>query len=222
MGRFRAGTRHCAYLSIGIGLLLASTAVPDTAFAQRGLGSLPDVKPGDWAYTALNTLAQRHNCLPGGQRLNGRTLARYEFATSLSTCLAVMDGKAQRPGAVGSQDQQTVQRLRWSFAAELSALRAHAESWFEDPKYPPSAISPIDFGGGNKMGFMLRRLDPVLVGGGYNTGLISNRIGRLVFDEGRGSVSFYGQFNNAFVDVNNGNPNGDNTNFSTNGASQNF
>jgi hypothetical protein len=80
-------------------------------------------------------------------------------------------------------------------------------------------ISPItlyDYGGGQKMGHMILRLDDERSVG---TGFITSRIDPLRFADGRGRISFFGQSNNALIGVDNGNPVEDNFGFSTIGAS---
>ena len=69
---------------------------------------------------------------------------------------------------------------------------------------------------------MLHNLDPNLTGGEYNTGLVTSRLPPMTFGNGRGKISLYGQINTAWINVQNGNPNGNNSYLSTNAASQNF
>ena len=64
----------------------------------------------------------------------------------------------------------------------------------------PTAVTKLDFGGGYKMGSLIAKLDPDLVGG-PNSGLVTSRtgLGDLSFAGGRGNVKFYGQANNGIV-----------------------
>ena len=84
-----------------------------------------------------------------------------------------------------------------------------------------TAVTPLDFGGGYVMGSLLDRLDPTLTGGGYNTGHVTSHFQPIKWDGGRGDFSVYGQLNNGWLKVDNGNPTEDNSYFATNGASPN-
>ncbi|NEO84380.1 MAG: iron uptake porin [Spirulina sp. SIO3F2] len=49
-----------------------------------------DVFPSDWAYTALDDLVRRYDCIrgyPNGTFRGGRALSRYEFAAGLNACV---------------------------------------------------------------------------------------------------------------------------------------
>jgi hypothetical protein len=86
----------------------------------------------------------------------------------------------------------------------------------------PTATTPLDFGGGYTMGSLLTVLDPALTGGGFNTGLVTSRFQPFAWGGGRGDLSVYGQLNDGWLKVDNGNPTEDNSYFATNAASPNI
>jgi len=90
--------------------------------------------------------------------------------------------------------------------------------WVMSKQKQPTATDLADFGGGRLMGRMLYRLDPVFVGGGYHTGLLTNELGVVQFDGNRGRFFVFGQLNVAFIDIDNENPASDNSYLATNWA----
>ena len=84
----------------------------------------------------------------------------------------------------------------------------------------PSAVTPLDFGGGYKMGSLLRDIDPLFAGSNYN-GLVTSRFAPLPFASGKGEVAFYGQVNAGWLNVDNGDKNNSESYFSTNGTTLN-
>ena len=83
----------------------------------------------------------------------------------------------------------------------------------------PSAVTPRDFGGGYKMGSLIKGLDPYSGISNYN-GLVTSRFAPLTFAGGRGQVSFYGQMNLGWLNVDSGYKDTDSY-FSTNGTTLN-
>lgn len=111
-----------------------------------------------------------------------------------------------------------------SVPASLIPQGARAESArrrYSSGVIGPTALTPLDFGGGYEMGVLLDRLDPTLTGGGDNTGHVTSRFQPIKWGDGRGDFSVYGQLNNGWLKVDNGNPSEDNSYFATNGASPN-
>jgi|GEM_PF-155312 len=91
----------------------------------------PPVQPSDWAFQALQSLAQRYGCIagsaPGG--LGNQALSRYEFATALNACLDRISALvAARSNPTSRQDLATLQRLQTEFAPELASLRGRVDA----------------------------------------------------------------------------------------------
>jgi len=88
---------------------------------------LSDISPTDWAYSALQNLAQRYNCLlayPDGTYRGNRAMTRYEFAAGLNECLNTIQALIQQAGSdINSDDIETLLRLQQEFTAELEILR---------------------------------------------------------------------------------------------------
>ncbi|MEB3356536.1 MAG: iron uptake porin [Synechococcales bacterium] len=93
------------------------------------VSQLADVQPTDWAFQAVQSLAERYGCLsgyPDGSFRGDRPLTRYEFATGLDACLDRLNQRILVPIAedlISPNDLATVQRLQTEFAAELAALQ---------------------------------------------------------------------------------------------------
>ncbi len=97
------------------------------------VSQLSDVKPTDWAFTALQSLVERYGCIAGypDRTYRGqRAMTRYEFAAGLNACLdkineIITTGLADK---VSKEDLAAVQKLQEEFAAELAALRGRVEA----------------------------------------------------------------------------------------------
>ncbi|NJM27595.1 MAG: iron uptake porin [Pseudanabaena sp. RU_4_16] len=97
------------------------------------VSQLSDVKPTDWAFTALQSLVERYGCIAGypDRTYRGqRAMTRYEFAAGLNACLdkineIITAGLADK---VSKEDLAVVQKLQEEFAAELAALRGRVEA----------------------------------------------------------------------------------------------
>ena len=83
------------------------------------------------------------------------------------------------------------------------------------------AETRLDYGGGFKMGSLIKDIDSSLIGYGYNTGLVTGAFEPIDFAGGRGNLAFYGQFNNGWLNVDNNDGDSEST-FSTNGAQVNY
>lgn len=88
---------------------------------------LADVFPDDWAYTALESLAERHGCLlayEDGTYRGDRAMTRYEFAASLDACLTAIQQQIEgKKSAITREDLAQLQRLQNELATELATLR---------------------------------------------------------------------------------------------------
>jgi Carbohydrate-selective porin, OprB family/S-layer homology domain len=94
---------------------------------------LSDVRPSDWAYTALQNLVEKYACIVGYPNLTyqgNRALTRYEFAAGLSACLDRISDliAASTADLATKEDLTTLQRLQEEFAAELATLRGRVDS----------------------------------------------------------------------------------------------
>jgi len=106
------------------------------SLAQSGgltIDRLSDVRPSDWAYTALQNLVEKYACIVGYPNLTyqgNRALTRYEFAAGLSSCLDRISDliAASTADLATKEDLATLQRLQEEFAAELATLRGRVDS----------------------------------------------------------------------------------------------
>ncbi|MEO1404349.1 MAG: iron uptake porin, partial [Cyanobacteria bacterium J06635_1] len=103
----------------------ASSVSPESTaehLAQvTSVSELDDVRPTDWAYTALARLVEEYGCIEGypDRTFRGnRAMSRYEFAAGLNACLDVI---TFTPGY--TEDLEIIQRLQEEFAVELAEVR---------------------------------------------------------------------------------------------------
>ncbi|BAT54884.1 major outer membrane protein [Nostoc sp. NIES-3756] len=97
------------------------------------VNQLQDVKPQDWAFTALQSLAERYGVelgYPNGTFQGNRAMSRYEFASGVNAVLEQVDelislGKAN---LVTTQDFETLQRLQEAFATELAVVQKRVDT----------------------------------------------------------------------------------------------
>jgi hypothetical protein len=97
------------------------------------VSQLSDVKPTDWAFTALQSLVERYGCIAGypDRTYRGqRAMTRYEFAAGLNACLDKINEiiSAGLADKVSKEDLAAVQKLQEEFAAELSTLRGRVDA----------------------------------------------------------------------------------------------
>ncbi|MFN9207284.1 MAG: iron uptake porin, partial [Pseudanabaena sp.] len=97
------------------------------------VSQLSDVKPTDWAFTALQSLVERYGCIAGypDRTLRGKqATSRYEFAAGLNACLDKINEliSAGLADKVSKQDLATLQKLQEEFAAELATLRGRVDA----------------------------------------------------------------------------------------------
>ena len=97
------------------------------------VSQLSDVKPTDWAFTALQSLVERYGCIagyPNSTYRGSQATSRYEFAAGLNACLdkineIISSGLADK---VGKEDLETLKKLQEEFAAELATLRGRVDA----------------------------------------------------------------------------------------------
>jgi hypothetical protein len=97
------------------------------------VSQLSDVKPTDWAFTALQSLVERYGCIagyPNSTYRGNQATSRYEFAAGLNACLdkineIISSGLSDK---VGKEDLETLKKLQEEFAAELATLRGRVDA----------------------------------------------------------------------------------------------
>ena len=117
-----------AYEAIKLEPLAQPTAQNVTSVSQ-----LSDVKPTDWAFTALQSLVERYGCIAGypDRTFRGKqSTSRYEFAAGLNACLdkineIIAAGLADK---VSKDDLASLQKLQQEFAVELATLRGRVDA----------------------------------------------------------------------------------------------
>jgi hypothetical protein len=97
------------------------------------VSQLSDVKPTDWAFTALQSLVERYGCIAGypDSTFRGRqATSRYEFAAGVNACLDKINEiiSAGLADKVGQEDLATLKKLQEEFAAELATLRGRVDA----------------------------------------------------------------------------------------------
>ncbi len=108
-------------------------AEPTDVAAVTSVSQLSDVRPTDWAFTALQSLVERYGCIagyPDSTFRGGKSLSRYEFAAGLNACLDKINEiiSAGLADKVSKEDLATLQKLQEEFAAELATLRGRIDS----------------------------------------------------------------------------------------------
>jgi hypothetical protein len=103
------------------------------AQSVTSVSQLSDVKPTDWAFTALQSLVERYGCIAGypDRTYRGKqATSRYEFAAGLNACLDKINEiiSAGLADKVSKADLATLQKLQEEFAAELATLRGRVDA----------------------------------------------------------------------------------------------
>ncbi len=101
--------------------------------AVTSVSQLSDVRPTDWAFTALQSLVERYGCIagyPDSTFRGSKPLARYEFAAGLNACLDKINEiiSAGLADKVSVEDLASLKKLQEEFAAELATLRGRVDS----------------------------------------------------------------------------------------------
>ncbi len=108
-------------------------AEPTDVAQVTSVSQLSDVKPTDWAFTALQSLVERYGCIAGypDSTFRGKqSTSRYEFAAGLNACLDKINEiiSAGLADKVSKEDLATLQKLQEEFAAELAILRGRVDA----------------------------------------------------------------------------------------------
>jgi len=112
---------------------LVSSPTTKKAQGVSSVSQLSDVRPTDWAFTALQSLVERYGCIAGypDRTFRGKqATSRYEFAAGLNACLDKINEiiSAGLADKVSKEDLATLQKLQEEFAAELVTLRGRVEA----------------------------------------------------------------------------------------------
>ncbi|NET72484.1 MAG: iron uptake porin [Sphaerospermopsis sp. SIO1G2] len=105
----------------------------DSIAQVNSVSQFRDVFPGDWAFTALQSLVERYGCIagyPNATFRGNRAMTRYEFAAGLNACLDRIQELIATASADGitKADLETLQRLRSEFSSELANLRGRVDA----------------------------------------------------------------------------------------------
>ena len=97
------------------------------------VSDLSDVQPTDWAFKALQFLAERYGCIagyPDGTYRGNRALTRYEFAAGLNACLKQVNELIATTTAeiVTKEDLTTLQQLQAEFLSELASINGRVDA----------------------------------------------------------------------------------------------
>lgn len=114
--------------SSSINLTSGTELYGNIADVATSVSQLTDVKPTDWAFTALQSLVERYGCIagfPDRTYRGSQGITRYEFAAGLNACLdkvneLISSGLADK---VGKEDLATLQKLQETFSTELAAIK---------------------------------------------------------------------------------------------------
>ncbi len=121
-------------LSSNISSLSAQSLAQDPLSQNiTSVSQLSDVRPTDWAFTALQSLVERYGCIAGypDRTFRGKqATSRYEFAAGLNACLDKINEiiSAGLADKVSKEDLATLQKLQEEFAAELATLRGRVDA----------------------------------------------------------------------------------------------
>lgn len=93
---------------------------------------LQDVRPTEWSYSALQSLAERYGCLlayPDGTFRGNNTLTRDEFAAGLDACLETIHTSiTNSEPTLSPSDLATISHLQQEYSAELATLRTQTHN----------------------------------------------------------------------------------------------
>lgn len=97
------------------------------------VSELSDVKPTDWAFSALKSLVERYGLIagyPDGTFRGNRALTRYEFAAALNAALDRLNQQITTNTAnlISREDLEILRRLQGEFETELASLRGRIEN----------------------------------------------------------------------------------------------
>ena len=97
------------------------------------VSELSDVKPTDWAFSALKSLVERYGLIagyPDGTFRGNRALSRYEFAAALNATLDRLNQQisANTANLISREDLEILRKLQTKFQGELASLRGRVET----------------------------------------------------------------------------------------------
>ncbi|MBP0020602.1 MAG: carbohydrate porin [Cyanobacteria bacterium SBLK] len=104
----------------------------DETFDETRVDRLRDIAPTDWAFSALQSLIERYDCIagyPDGTFRGDRVLSRYEFAAGLNACLQRMEilfGETLSE-LVTREEFEALQRLLAEFEEELAIVSTRVD-----------------------------------------------------------------------------------------------
>jgi hypothetical protein len=104
-----------------------------TDIAQvTSVSQLRDVRPTDWAFTALQTLVERYGVIagyPDRTYRGNQALTRYEFAAGLNAALDRVNELVAAGAAnlVSKEDLEALDKLQTEFKTELDALKGRTD-----------------------------------------------------------------------------------------------
>ncbi len=85
-----------------------------------------EIKPGDWQYDALKSLATKYDC--SSDSLSGQAISRDTFVDGLNSCLKKVEPiLAKNSDRVSAEELDTLGRLTQEFRAELSNIDTRVE-----------------------------------------------------------------------------------------------
>lgn len=113
----------------------ASISSQDSQLATlTSVSQFSDVRPTDWAFTALQSLVERYGVIagyPNSSLFRGdKPITRFEFAAALNAALDKVNEitAAGLADKISKDDLATLQKLQDQFASELAALRGRVDS----------------------------------------------------------------------------------------------
>jgi hypothetical protein len=214
-----------------------SQAMSSDPVAQNvtSVSQLSDVKPTDWAFTALQSLVERYGCIAGypDRTFRGKqATSRYEFAAGLNACLDKINEiiSAGLADKVSKEDLATLQKLQEEFAAELATLRGRvdaldakvakleAQQFSTTTKLSGEAIMSVQGASGNSGTpnstnvFVSSRVRLDL-----NTSFTGSDLLKTRLEVGNGTTNIPGTFGAGTPTQSTGNPNSSNIGFQTYG-----
>jgi hypothetical protein len=113
------------------------------------VSQLRDVAPTDWAYEALQSLAERYGCIagyPNGSFRGNKPLNRYEFAAGLNSCMQQIERLVTQNQSILQEDLAKLQKLSEEFQAELATLGTKVDNlegrtaFLEDHQFSTTTI----------------------------------------------------------------------------------
>ena len=107
---------------------------------------LRNISADDWAYSALENLANNYNCLPESSDRtyqNKPSITRYEFAAALNKCLEKINAGARN---LLAEERQSISRLVRDFQGELAFVRKNVDEikdrivFLEESQFSPTTF----------------------------------------------------------------------------------